>query len=573
MRNPFLIQNATPAGVPQTAPEANPFLVSPAPSPTPPGSVPPSVPQTARASHVPSGVPEEGVPSHFPMAPPEPEPPSKLETAGKNLLGLGEVAATMGTGAATEIMSGLAGIGGLAAHIKNPDSDIPSRLVKGIQQDTYLPQTQSGQEMLQGMAKVVEPISRHIQRAEKELGDTVYELTGKPGYAAMATTIPTAVAELVSGKAATTMRKFSRAIKKQRLNGDVISNVGNAVPTVEQLMKASDDIMEDLMFTRISADKTRFRKMVSNLEFDQFYQGMDPRTTKQARSLIDAFKASADDFIDFREFSVLRDMAKNLAEKPGANGKFGQQALRELDQFAAGDGNMHVKMPDGSPADKNVAELYSASRSLKRRALRSQYIEDAFENARGFKSGLENGLATEMKKIVNNPIKRDLFNKSELHQMREIIKGSSGVNFARFLGNFDIVGKSPSLYGIFGLGDLATKITFKSMVVPFIGRVGNALANRLIQNKARFADKVIRAGSDAGKIAQAYIENTPKLLREPQELAQLILRPDVALDTLDFADPLIDAAASIAAQQRAALAGAMAPPVAQATGEQYAPSY
>jgi hypothetical protein len=479
----------------------------------------------------------------------------------------------MATGYGSQVVGGLASIGGLAALAKDPASNIPEQLVKRTQEDyTYAPKSQSGQEILQGMASVLEPVAKTFARVEKDLGDHVYDVTGNPAYAAIAATVPTAVAELAGFKGAKALKALELRVKKKRVDGDIVSNVRKVIPTIDELQDASKAIIEDLMFTRISADKPKFQRMVSGLEFDMFYNSMDPRTTPGAQKLIQMLKDSAEDFIDFREFTVLRDAAEKLAKTKGKEGEFGLQAMRALDQFAAGKGNMKVKMPDGSPADKSVSKLYEAARSLKQRALRSQLIEDAFESARGYRS-LEAGLSSQMKQIVNNPARRNLFTKGELHEMRKIIKGDAAVNFARFLGNFDIVGKSPSLYGVLGLGNIVEKLSLKTMGVPFVGRVGTVLANRMIKNKSAFAGDVIRAGADAEKITRAYLKHTPKLQRKSDELADLLLRPDIALDKLDFTDPLINKAADIAAQNRAAAYGVMAPTVAEQTGEQYAPSY
>jgi len=48
-------------------------------------------------------------------------------------------------------------------------------------------------------------------------------------------------------------------------------------------------------------------------------------------------------------------------------------------------------------------------------------------------------------------------------------------------------------------------------------------------NNAVFADQVIRAGNNAGKIVESYLKNTPKIERSAEELSQLLMRPDIDL--------------------------------------------
>jgi hypothetical protein len=81
----------------------------------------------------------------------------------------------------------------------------------------------------------------------------------------------------------------------------------------------------------------------------------------------------------------------------------------------------------------------------------------------------------------------------------------------------------------------------------------------------------VRAGPDARKIIEAYQNKTPKKLRDPEELSQLLARPDIALDELvGTQTPIVKEAVEISRGRRlleaAATASRQAAPVTAGVG-------
>ena len=81
-----------------------------------------------------------------------------------------------------------------------------------------------------------------------------------------------------------------------------------------------------------------------------------------------------------------------------------------------------------------------------------------------------------------------------------------------------------------------------AIALPLIGTVSKRLAERLTVNSARMADAVIRSGKDGRRLAAAYMQNTPRRLRDPRELAQLLMKPGVDVDSLGGLSELTDSA-------------------------------
>ena len=157
-------------------------------------------------------------------------------------------------------------------------------------------------------------------------------------------------------------------------------------------------------------------------------------------------------------------------------------------------------------------------------------IDDAMDEARNQASGFENGIRIAFRKIVNNPKKRKFFKKGEIDQMRLVVQGSTEANIAKLLGRFSpmegqsinalnsAVGAGAS-YSIFGPSGV--------LILPAIGLVSRKLAQKLTAQNAKFANLIIRAGSDGVEITKAYLNNVKKADRSATELSQLLMRQDI----------------------------------------------
>ena len=137
--------------------------------------------------------------------------------------------------------------------------------------------------------------------------------------------------------------------------------------------------------------------------------------------------------------------------------------------------------------------------------------------------------------ILNNKKKSRFFKPDEIKAMKQVVQGTGTENIAKLIGRFGFSeGQASSFLGgsIGVAGGAAVGGPIGAVAVPAIGQVSKKLAQRLTRKNAEFADTVVRAGSNAQDIAQAYIKNTPKKLRSSSELSELLSRPDIALDKL-----------------------------------------
>jgi hypothetical protein len=447
-----------------------------------------------------------------------------------------EPAATLISGAIAEPLAGLAGLG-RAAFAPSPEAAV-ERGKEAVQTTrealTFQPRTEAGQESLEAVGGVLEPVGRVLQEAETFLGDETFEATGSPALAAAATTIPTVLIEVmglaaskgvVKGAAKTRRLAESRAIKK---------NIVRAAPEIDEIKNVSSGLYTELRESGINVKPEAYKGLVKNIEknlkSENFKAGLAPDTSKA----LNVIKKEIGGLQSVSDIDGLRQQIRGvLGAQASPNDKRLISVITEtIDEFL--DEANPANFTKGSIPLDQVSTKTKLAGELWGRARRSEVLQEAFSNA-----DITGNLTSEFKKIVKNKRIRRFFKPEELEVMREVAKGSTSTNVAKAIGRFG----GPVGFAGGGLAFGAPGAT----IISGVGAVSKRLAQKLTARGANFADAVIRAGSNADDIVKAYLKNVPKAARSAEELSELLLRPDIALDNLlTSSDKVLKTAAEIA---------------------------
>ena len=106
-------------------------------------------------------------------------------------------------------------------------------------------------------------------------------------------------------------------------------------------------------------------------------------------------------------------------------------------------------------------------------------------------------------------------------------------------------------------GGYAVGGTMGAITAASIGQAARIAAQKVTAGKERYVRSLTTAGKNGRNIVKAYIANTPKNKRNPRELGELLLDPDIDLAKVGD-DGLAGAAANIAGERRAQLIAAVA---------------
>jgi hypothetical protein len=497
---------------------------------------------------------------------------SLLGDAGRAGLGALETAATIGTGAIAEPLAGIAGI----AQTLNPlaDEGAGARAVEATREAlTFQPRTESGQSQLQAVGETLEPVAKAVESSETFLGDKTLEITGSPTLAALATTLPTLALELIGAAAGKTAVKVAANNKASAIKGNIIKEIGEAAPSIDQLKDTSRAVYKEIDDLGARVNKNAYRRLTSEITRDARKFGLDKDITPKASKALARFNDIRGRDVSLTEIDTLRKVAQNAASSlEPAEAALGARMIESVDSFLDNVKPSALAAPEGA-AVKDIGARYKAARNLWGRARKSELVQESFEKARNQASGFENGVRTQFRQILNNKKKSRFFNAEEKAAMKRVVVGDSKENIAKLIGRLGFSeGSATNILGG-AVGATAGAAAFGApgaVIVPLIGQVSRKLAQRMTAKNAQFADQVIRAGKDAEKITAAYLKNTPKAARSAEDLSQLLLRPDIDLSALTKT-PLMQKAASLAQRNReaaGALEGALITAPQQSQGEQ-----
>lgn len=262
-------------------------------------------------------------------------------------LGTAETLATIGTGAIAEPVSGLVGIGGLAARgtsdlLKMAGLDKAAeflepgdlrQLVEDVQGAlTYEPKTPEGRAQLQAIGKVLEPVARGLQKASQVSGDIGYELGGEAGGAVFGS-VPEGVLEIIpglkvpQGVSGVFARKAKALQDKARLMGPAEKTVETTVDTIKKanleniVLEADIDPQFIKAADELGIDTAPLASFASNNQ--QFIEVEQALASIRGSSL----SAQSKDFI-----SEVSDRASRLIEELGGEER-GALSLRFTDEM------------------------------------------------------------------------------------------------------------------------------------------------------------------------------------------------------------------------------------------------
>lgn len=444
-----------------------------------------------------------------------------------------EVLGSILSSAVAEPAAGIAGIATTLTPFLRPGAG--KAVVEGVRERlTFEPRTERGQQALQTVGGVLEPVGKAFKFAEESLGGATFELTGSPALAAAAATIPTAIAEAIGIGGVKGTVGTVKAVKRIKEARQIKKSISEAVPTIEQLKDTSRAIYREIDDLGVTINPTSYNKLFIRLDRTASEGGADVDITPDTMKALSRFEERVGTSVSLTDLDKLRKITQNAAKSNNpADASLGVKLIDRIDSFLD---NTDTKDFIGPPKNvKNISKRYKAARDLWGRARRSELLGEAFEKARNQASGFENGIRVQFRSILNNKRQRRFFNDQELDVIRRVVRGDKKENIAKLIGRlgFSEGGATNVLGGFLGVAmGGAIGGTPGAVAVPLIGQISRALAQRLTRGNAEFADQVIRAGKNAKLITKAYLDNVPKKLRDPAELSELLMRPDIDLKNI-----------------------------------------
>lgn len=379
----------------------------------------------------------------------------------------------------------------------------------------------------------------------------------------------------------------AREVLREPTNKEVAQAVKGAAPTSQELRDASKSIYNELSDSGVSVKPEAFEAFIAKTLKDAKDAGLlesklGRKLTPQSSDILNVLDDMKTGKISFDELEGIRRSAQNSAGVANRAGNFADESINLTVVDSIDDFMKNINISSFSGGTKNVGAEVAAARNLWGRARKSELLDEAIERAKSQQSGFENGIRIQFKRIIENKKKSRFFSDLELDAMKAVERGTTTANTLRRIGKLGWgEGKQNTVLNALGSGSIgggAGLLASGSLaggiglvLLPVAGTISGKLARNLTLNSAKMSNQLIRAGSNANNIAKVYLRNTKVGDRSVDDLAALLMRPDLNLSLVKSSTPIIAEAATKATQLRQSIAASSAALAIPAAAQEEAP--
>lgn len=373
----------------------------------------------------------------------------------RGALGLGEAAASIGTGMVSAPLNSLWNAGMEA-------NELPTGQPVG----TYSPRTPEGQAIVGGIGKVMQPVANLIERATD---------INNPNPAVRATGhLMNAAAGLVPAVGPLRASRLRRA----------------AIPTRAEIKTAANQAYAKAEQAGGMLPQSNLGGFVQRAEQVLVGEGFDkqlnPATYAAVQRFYDEATKPGISGHSAQGAEVLRRVLLNAEKQAGPGTQDAMLAGKLVDEF---DDFMDTQ---GLPATPE----YAQARTLWQTQRKAQDIETLFERAQNqagqfSMSGMENALRTQFKQLADNPKRFGRFNADEKEAILKVVRGGPLQNTLRFFGKFFPNGTVPFIAAT----SAENLVPGAGMALTTAGALGRGAASALRNRSARRVDELVRSGA------------------------------------------------------------------------------
>jgi hypothetical protein len=402
------------------------------------------------------------------------------------------------------------------------------------------------QDVLQKVAEnpTIKSLSENIQLGQQSTGDFFADIGesigGKEGRAlggSFGKTLFEGGTMLAGGVIAKGVQKGVGAgvdLGKNTINKtvdkikSVDSKIENSLPTSSELKKASSDIFESIdQDVKISnkASKRFIDEVNKSFDSTTFDETIAPKSFKLVKNLQD--KIESGDNLKISEIDnvkkVLGEVSRDALNKTDAS--VAQKVSSKIDDFY-------------DSISKEMGSDFKDARNVFRKGIKTEIIEDVLDKADLANAGINKGMQSGFRNILNNKKKAKQFTTDEKDIMKDIVKGGSKSKVLNILSKFDIgeannIRLMPLLLngGVAGLGGGVATIA-----LPILGKIASKAIDNIQKGNVNRLKAITAAGNDAREITKAYVKNNKNF--DEAELTALFLKPEINLKSLSDVKPL-----------------------------------
>jgi hypothetical protein len=304
---------------------------------------------------------------------------------------------------------------------------------------------------------------------------------------------------------------------KSQIRADVIRNA----PSREALKEAENKAYEAARGLDVQYSQPSFSRAIQEARDTMRSEGLDKTLHPKATAALgraDEFAATAP---TLQEVETLRRITGDAAKTPD-EGRVAGILRRRVDDFVENAGPQDVVRGDPAQAGILLRDARGNSSAGKRTDAVHQAMRRATENADTAYSGgnIDNAIRQQFKALSRDEKAMRGFSAEEREAIRDVMSGGLTRNAARLIGKLM---PSSGLGGAVVGGGAVSALGPAGALVPAVGYVAKALADRGTKKAAEYADALVRSRSPLAK-ALAEQNGVPAIMQEASPNKMLLAR-------------------------------------------------
>lgn len=248
---------------------------------------------------------------------------------------------------------------------------------------------------------------------------------------------------------------------QSKIQGAAQTSITNAAlkgaPSADDLKAAASSMFQQVDSSGVGVDPTYFGgrvlQMAQKAGKGLIDKELDAPAWRMFHVIASRVKAAhqAGRGLSLGEIHNLRQIAQDVAMNAGKGrtARFANEVIDGLDDIVG-----HLKPAQLTGGQGNVGNVLLGGISTWSRARKVGLIEEAIYKAQNQASGMENGLRTQFRALLQNPKTRKLFTPAEVDAIHRVVRGTTAANITKLIGKFGFGNGNASnmLGGTIGFG-------------------------------------------------------------------------------------------------------------------------
>jgi len=313
-------------------------------------------------------------------------------------------------------------------------------------------------------------------------------------------------------------RGVNKALKEAAPSKEVLKEVSG------KIYKEIDDLGVTVTEKGMNTLKNDFNKVVTNMNFDEeLHPGV--------KAIVRKIKSMGNN-PNMSQIDNLRKFANSVVPNfQYGEGRIAREMVGKIDDFVEKLG--YEKTFSSAKPTSAIAKKFKDARGMWAKQAKMDLVEDVISKAESAPNGFAKGIVTQMRGLLRNKKKMRGFSPEETKAIKSIVDGTPSATAVELMASLGFGKASKLIPGMAAAGAASAGGVPGVAGTIAVGAVGKMIAKVTSKSKADKIMTMVATGKNGDAITKAYLKAVPKNKRSSEDLAELLVSPNVDLTALE----------------------------------------